>query len=143
MNSMPRIVAVEDNRADTDLLEEALRLSTKKFSLVAFEDAESASKYLLNAHAPESQLIILDLKLPGRSGLELLREIKADTELRKIPVIVVAASDDPKDVSSAYELHASCYLVKRRSMTEQLNALLALLDFWLGTASLPCDQSPV
>jgi two-component system, chemotaxis family, response regulator Rcp1 len=138
---MLRIVAVEDNQADTDLLEEALRLSAKEFSLTRFEDAESAAKYLSNERACEAQLIILDLKLPGRSGLELLREIKADTEMRKIPVIVVTASEDPRDVSSAYELHASCYLVKRRSVAEQLKALIALLEFWLGTASLPWQQS--
>lgn len=134
---MLRIVAVEDNPADTDLLEEALRLSTREFSLTAFEDAESAATYLAGPSVRDLQLIILDLKLPGRSGLELLRDIKADTELRKVPVIVLAASEDPKDVSSAYALHASCYLVKRRSMKEQLNTLLVLLDFWLGTASLP------
>lgn len=134
---MLRIVAVEDNPVDTDLLEEALRLSSKQFSLRAFEDAESAAKYLFGSRTGESQLIILDLKLPGRSGLEFLREIKADRELRKVPVVVVTGSEEPEDIFSAYALHASCYLVKRRSMEDQLSALIALVDFWFQTASLP------
>lgn len=134
---MLRIVAVEDNPADTDLLEEALRLSAKDFTLATFADAESAARYLSSVPAGDSQLIILDVKLPGRSGLEFLRDIKADRELRTIPVIVLAGSDDPEVVCSAYALHASCYVVKRRSMSEQLSALRAVLEFWLGTASLP------
>jgi chemotaxis family two-component system response regulator Rcp1 len=138
---MLRIVAVEDNPADTDLLEEALRLSSEDFSLEVFGDAESAAKYLFSSRAEGLQLIILDLKLPGQSGLEFLREIKADRELCKVPVIVVAGSEDPKDVSSAYALHASCYLVKRPSMTDQLTALIAMVDFWFRTASLPWHQN--
>lgn len=139
---MLRIVAIEDNTADTQLLREALQLSTSDFTLTTFEDAESAVAYLVKARAETSHLIVLDLKLPGRrSGLELLREIKADKDLRNIPVIVVAGSEDPDDVRSAYALHASCYLVKRGSAAEQLNALRMMVDFWITTARLPWYRS--
>ena len=137
---MLRIVAVEDNSADTQLLREALRLSMGEFTLTTFEDAESASQYFSNTRSEASHLIVLDLKLPGRSGLELLRDLKADEDLRNIPVIVLAGSDDLEDVKSAYALHASCYLVKRLTATEQLKALRTMVDFWLTTAWLPWHQ---
>ncbi|MBV8068731.1 MAG: response regulator [Acidobacteriaceae bacterium] len=138
---MLRIVAVEHNQADTHLLKEALAQALTDCTLTSFEDAESAAKYLWAAPFHDAQLIILDLKLPGRSGLELLRDLKTDEHLCKIPVIVLAGSDSPNDIRSAYALHASCYILKRKSAAEHLQTLRTMFDFWSTTAALPWQET--
>ena len=138
---MVSIVAVEDNPSDAQLLKQALKSSQTEYKLTIFEDAVSAAEYLWNARTGASQLIILDLKLPERSGLELLHKLKADKHLRRVPVVVFAGSDNPSDILSAYALHANCYLLKKRSAAEHLRTLRTMLDFWVATACLPGQEA--
>jgi len=77
------------------------------------------------------QLIILDLNMPRKGGLEVLEELKQDDALRKIPVVVFTTSETPKDVERAYELGASCFVSKPNSLEEWCDKMGKLGRFWI------------
>jgi CheY-like chemotaxis protein len=77
------------------------------------------------------QLIILDLNMPRKSGLEALEELKQDDTLRKIPVVIFSTSDTLKDVERAYELGASCFVSKPNSVDEWCDKMSKLGRFWI------------
>ncbi len=135
---MLRIVAIDDNPAEFILLEQALERVSVPHFVEKFYTAESAFSYLRLKSEPPAfhypQLILLDISLPGRSGLELLHDLKADADLQPIPVIMISTSADPQDVKAAYDLHASCYIVKRLNAEDHVNALLRMITFWVRTA---------
>jgi CheY-like chemotaxis protein len=79
----------------------------------------------------------LDLNLPKKDGREVLQEIKDDSELRNIPVIVLTSSDDEGDVHGTYGLHANCYLTKPVDLDEFLRKVWSIEDFWLRLVRLP------
>ena len=121
------ILLVEDNPHDALLIMKALE-RRELCELRAVEDGVQALSYLrskgddLNHLFPD--LILLDLRLPKMSGHELLAEIKGDSDLRHIPVLVLSNSGGDHDVNTSYALHANCYI-------EQA------VDFWLNTVLLP------
>ena len=142
---MLRIVAIDDNPAEFVLLEQALMQVSGPHFVEKFYTAESAISYLrfrsesATFHYP--QLILLDVNLPGRSGLELLHDLKTDVDLQPIPVIVLSTSSDSRDVKAAYDLHASCYIVKRLNVEEHISALLRTINFWVRTAQFLPERS--
>lgn len=89
--------------------------------------------------SPRPDLILLDLDLSHPEHCETLRQIKDGTEFRRIPVIVMAASDSPKHIQDAYHLHANAYIVKPRNSEEFVRVIKATLAFWLQLARLPKD----
>jgi chemotaxis family two-component system response regulator Rcp1 len=105
------------------------------------EDGEEAIRFLRrqgkHEHAPQPDLILLDLNLPKKDGRELLAEVKGDPALRHIPVIVLTTSDAEQDVWRAYKLHANCYLTKPVQMGDFLNKIRSVEDFWLTVVRLP------
>src|SRR5262245_80104 len=111
------ILLVEDDPADVRLAQEALKEGKIPNHLRVFSDGVEALAYL-RGEGEYAQgrllpdLILLDLKMPKKSGLEVLAEIKADESLRRIPVIVLTTSDAPDDIWKAYDLQASCYITK-------------------------------
>lgn len=134
---MLRIVAIDDNPGDIYLLREAVRLSSGNHTLAAFTNAESAASYLRGTRSQEPQIILLDINLPGLSGIDFLRELKKDKNLQRIPVIVLSTSSDPRDILAAYDSHASCYIVKRMDVDDHLGVLMQVVQFWASTAQLP------
>lgn len=135
------IVAVDDDPAETHLLEDVVRRTGTENSIVCFATAELAWGYLRNPKNPIPQIIIIDVNLPGRSGLDLLRQIKTHDTLRTTPVIILSISSNPQDVAAAYSNHASCYVTKRENADEHFAALLDLVRFWGKTAELPVRRS--
>ena len=95
----------------------------------------SAKGRYSNAVTPD--LILLDLNLPKRDGREVLEDIKADQELRAIPVIVLTTSDDEHDVLRAYGLHANCYLTKPVDLDDFLEKIRSVENFWIKLVRLP------
>lgn len=83
------------------------------------------------------QLILLDLNMPRKSGLEALEEIKKDNTLRRIPVVVFSTSTAPKDIEKAYELGASCYITKPNSLDEWCDKMKKIGKFWLECVRVP------
>ena len=84
---------------------------------------------------------MLDLNLPGRTGCEVLREIKLDPVLRSIPVIIVSTSRNSEDIRACYEQHANAYVHKAEDLGAALQVVAAIDRFWLQTAAIPGEGS--
>ncbi len=135
------ILLVEDNPGDVLLTREAFREGRYFPKLSVVGDGEEALEFLRrkgqHAEAPRPDLILLDLNLPKKDGRELLAEVKEDSDLRHIPVIVLTTSDAEQDVWRAYKLHANCYLTKPLDMDSFLRKVRAVEEFWLTVVRLP------
>jgi len=135
------ILLVEDNPSDVELVQEALSVWESPTHLSVVDDGDKAVRFLLQeglyADAPSPELIFLDLNLPKKDGMEVLREIKANFGLSLIPVIVLTTSDREHDVKKAYSMHANCYLTKPLEIDEFIAKVRAIEHFWLNHARLP------
>lgn len=135
------ILLVEDNPSDVELVQEALAVWAAPNRLSVVDDGDKAIRFIHRQHpyasAPVPELILLDLNLPKRDGIEVLREIKADSQLAQIPVIVLTTSDREQDVKKAYLLHANCYLTKPLEIYAFIEKIRAIEHFWLDCARLP------
>lgn len=114
--NIAQILIIEDNPADQLLFQEGAQNCRQRVALQFFADGIEALKFLRAegeySHRIRPHAILLDLNLPMKDGRELLAEIKADRNLRDIPVIVISTSNSADDISNAYSLGASSYLVK-------------------------------
>lgn len=133
---------VEDDSADARLVAELLRRHRVAVRLFRAYDGEEAMDFLRPVdrgpqHPRHPDLILLDLNLPGKHGLELLAEVKADKELKAIPVVILTNSEDPEDVRRAYESYANCYISKPFDLPGVQSVVDALGKFWLEDAALP------
>src|SRR6266498_1493754 len=129
------LLIVEDSPSDLALTKHALEECGMPLTLVAVRDGEEAMTLLRRGRPPD--LILLDLNLPRKSGLEVLTELAADPELRRIPVVVLSSSAAQKDVQGAYDRNAHAYLVKSLHLDEFIDAVQTLRRFWLEVAHLP------
>lgn len=136
-----QVLLVEDNPADVRLTRLALQGGQLEKHLTIAKDGESALAYLRQqgpyADSPRPDLILLDLNLPGKSGHEVLAEIKQDRSLRTIPTVVLTTSDREQDIKLSYELAANCYVTKPVGLNLFLQAVRRIEDFWIRTATLP------
>ncbi|MBA3872102.1 MAG: response regulator [Anaerolineae bacterium] len=142
MNShLVNILLVEDSPTDIELTIEALDYAKVSNKLSVVEDGVQALAFLRQEgrYAQESRpdLILLDLNLPKKSGLEVLAEIKADPELSFIPVVVLTTSQADEDVVNSYRLHANCYITKPVDFEQFLKVVRSIDDFWLSIVKLP------
>jgi chemotaxis family two-component system response regulator Rcp1 len=139
------ILMVEDNDGDARLAQEAMRDSKIRNSLHHVRDGDEALAFLRHqgrfAEALHPDLILLDLNLPGKSGQEVLAEIKTDPDLRRIPVVILTVSSDDADVLKSYDLHANCFITKPIDLTRFLTVVKSIEDFWLTIVRLPSDGS--
>ena len=135
------ILLVEDDPADIQLAQEALSETAVPSRVNVVRDGVEALAFLRGegeyATVMLPDLILLDLKMPRKSGLEVLAEIKADEVLRRIPVIVLTTSDAPDDVLKAYDLQASCYVTKPSDLVEFERVMNSIKDFCLTIVRLP------
>lgn len=137
------ILLVEDNPGDVRLVQEVFREGKIYNNLEITRDGEEAIQFLrqkgayANAELPD--LILLDLNLPKKSGDQVLYEIKSDDRLRKIPVIVLTASQAEEDIAKAYHHYANCYLTKPIDLEQFIHVVQAIKSFWLSIVQLPED----
>jgi CheY-like chemotaxis protein len=135
------ILLVEDNPDDVDLTVEAFKESSAQSRLHVVEDGAQALAFLRRQGSyrgvPRPNLILLDLNLPRKSGYEVLREIKADPELRQIPVVVLTTSSADTDIVRSYELSANCYITKPVDLETFLSVVRVVDRFWRDVATLP------
>jgi CheY-like chemotaxis protein len=140
------ILLVEDNPADVRLTVEALRAAGVESRLQVAADGVEAMERLRRqgpySGAPRPVLVLLDLNLPRKNGREVLAEVKADPDLRRIPVVVLTTSAAEDDVSASYGLHANGYVVKPVGFSAFADAMRALQAFWLDVATLPDARAP-
>lgn len=140
----PKIIfLVEDNKADVRLIQEALKNSSVPLQVVAVRNGMDAMAYLRQegefADALRPDLILLDLNLPRKDGREVLAEIKADPNLKRIPVVILTTSKNEEDISQSYELHVNCYITKSRNLSELFKIVKGIEEFWLATVTLPTE----
>ncbi len=139
------ILLVEDSPSDTDLTLAALAEAKVSNRVTVVEDGVQAMEFLRRqgnrAQAPRPDLILLDLNLPRKDGREVLAEIKADEELKSIPVVVLTTSQAEKDVLQAYALHANCYITKPVDFQQFLEVVKSVEGFWLTVVKLPSETS--
>jgi CheY-like chemotaxis protein len=135
------ILYVEDNPADVRLTVEALKEHKVRNRLTVVPDGEQAMQFLHRAgryaHATRPDLILLDLNLPRMDGREVLGEVKADPDLRRIPVVVITSSQAEQDIVRTYDLHANCYVTKPVDLSRFLDVVKSIEGFWLSVVTLP------
>jgi chemotaxis family two-component system response regulator Rcp1 len=143
------ILVIEDNPGDVRLIEEALKEGVANGHVVSrATDGIDAQKFLRregpHADKPPPDLILLDLNLPGVDGRELLKEIKATPNLRRVPVIVLSSSKADDDILRTYELNANAYVTKPVQVDDFLRTIRSLEEFWATVARLPtrCESTP-
>jgi CheY-like chemotaxis protein len=125
------ILLVEDNPHDVRLTRIALEEAGTACTLEVARDGDEALAHLRRPGARRPDLVLLDLNMPGKDGREVLREIKGDPGLRRIPVVVLTTSPSPGDVALAYDLHANAYLTKPMGIVELRSLVECLTNFWL------------
>jgi CheY-like chemotaxis protein len=139
------ILLVEDNIGDVGLIKELFSDAKVLIDLHIAEDGEEAGQFLchegkfLGSKNPD--LIVLDWNLPRKDGSEVLKEIKENNNLKRIPVIVLTTSNAEKDISKAYEYHANAYLVKPIDFDKFMAVIKSIEEFWFKAATLPPKHS--
>ena len=136
MEKLGRILMVEDDPKDVELSMTALEDYNLVNEVVVARDGEEALDYLFcrgafkDRSSDNPAVILLDLKLPKVDGLEVLREIKSDANLKMIPVVVLTSSKEEKDMVRSYQLGVNAYVVKPVDFHEFVNAIKELGVFW-------------
>lgn len=109
------ILQIEDNPGDITLLHAAFKKTQFEPSMKIIKDGQEAIEYLNKVarhEAPLPDLILLDINLPSKSGFEVLQEVKDNKAIKKVPVIVLSSSKNPRDIQKAYENKAECFITK-------------------------------
>lgn len=139
--NLVNILLVEDNPGDVRLIQEVFEDGKIFNKLDVARDGEEAINMLhCNGNHKKSNkpdLILLDLNLPKKNGAEVLADIKADEQLKRIPVIILTASKAEEDIARAYNNHANCYLTKPIDLNQFINVVQEIKEFWLGIVQLP------
>jgi two-component system, chemotaxis family, response regulator Rcp1 len=135
------ILLVEDNPGDVRLTEEALKEGKIAVNMRVARDGIEALAMLRregqHAHLAAPDLVLLDLNMPKMDGREVLRQIKADENLKYIPVVVLTTSAAEKDILQAYGLHANCYITKPVEFDQFMEIVKSIEEFWLTVVKLP------
>jgi CheY-like chemotaxis protein len=135
------ILLVEDNPADVRLIGDVFEDMNANLQLNVAPDGEDALDFLFrrgkHINAPGIDLVLLDLNLPIMTGHDVLREIRANSGTRLLPVIILSSSNAARDVRKAYGEHANGYIKKPRDLDGIYKAIDSLKTFWFETAELP------
>lgn len=143
-NFIPKLLVVEDSDEDFEVLRRIFQKLSLEYPVYRCVDGEDAldflykkGNYQTSLASPRPSLILLDLNLPGTDGREVLAQIKQDLQLKKIPVIVLTTSSNPKDIEVCYFLGASGYLVKPIDSSRLMSKIQVLLHYWFEAVTLP------
>ena len=144
------VLYVEDNADDVQLLRHAFKRADILDPVQFAQDGQEAIDYLAGAEKfsdrqkyPMPRLVLLDLKLPRKTGIEVLQWIREQPALRKLPVIILSASAQKSDVGRCYELGANAFLVKPSSIDTLGDMCRAIQHFWLTYNVFPPEGSGV
>jgi CheY-like chemotaxis protein len=137
------ILLVEDNPGDVELVHEALRSGKVLNRISVATDGEAALAFLNRApgfeDAPRPDLILLDLNIPKQDGFEVLRAIKDNPSVCRVPVVILTSSQAERDILKSYNLHANCFISKPVDVDEFLAVVRSVGEFWLSIVKLPPD----
>jgi CheY-like chemotaxis protein len=136
MHELKRILLVEDSANDVELILAALAENRLANEVIVVRDGEEALDYLYRRGAFRLRregnpvVVLLDLKLPKVDGLEVLAQLKSDSELRRVPVVVLTSSREEQDIINSYDLGTNAYVVKPVDFHEFVDAIKDLGLFW-------------
>lgn len=135
-----RLLLVDDSPADVRLAQEALREGGWDVELMVADDGIRALDLLKKTTATDDEsqhpkLVLLDLNMPRKDGRQLLQEIKADPQLRRIPVVILSTSEATQDVRDCYDLGASAYISKPLDLDEFMAVMRNLGAYWFQTVT--------
>jgi two-component system, response regulator len=144
VNQLAHILLVEDNRMDVELTLDAFREARLRNSIHVASNGQEALDYLFgrgpyadrNAF-PLPNLILLDLKLPGIDGFEVLRQVKSTPILKRLPVIILTSSKEEGDRALSYDCGANSYLVKPVSFDGFIGVVQQIEGYWLSLNVAP------
>lgn len=143
MHELKRILLVEDSPNDVELILAALEENRLANEVVVVRDGEEALDYLYRRGVFRLRMegnpvvVLLDLKLPKVDGLEVLAQLKSDSQLRRVPVVVLTSSGEEQDVINSYNLGTNAYVVKPVDFHEFVDAVKELGLFWAVTNQPP------
>lgn len=135
------ILLVEDNEGDVILTTEAFENAKVITDISVVRDGKSAMDFLnkegdyFNASQPD--LMLLDLNLPKRNGIEVLQFVKSNSNLMHIPVIILSTSSSERDIDQCYENNANCYITKPVDIENFFSVISRIENFWLSIVKLP------
>lgn len=138
------ILLVEDNPIHAKLITRALKMNGGAVNVIHVPEGAGAVAYLRGlppygdrSHCPRPDIILLDLRMPGIDGLDVLRSVKQDPDLNMIPVTVLSTSHSPADITMSYKRGANAYVRKAMAHHELVTSVRNLCEFWRTTAELP------
>lgn len=141
------ILWAEDDQDDCLLAKDACEQCNLPHTLFFVENGEELVDYLLNRGKyedkslyPRPGLVLLDLNMPRKDGREALKEIKAHSELKRIPIVVMTTSSSEEDITRAYELGASAYITKPVTFESFVEMMRNLIQYWFELVTLPDRQ---
>jgi CheY-like chemotaxis protein len=143
MTTLGRILLVEDNLKDIELTIAALEEHNLANEVVVARNGVEALDYLYSRgkfadrDAGHPAVTLLDIKMPKMSGLEVLRHLKSDPQMRSLPVVMLTSSREEPDLLESYDLGANAYVVKPESAAGFIRTVRAVCEFWLEIAVLP------
>jgi CheY-like chemotaxis protein len=135
------VLLVEDDPGDVVLITEAFEDNKVNNRLAVVQDGVEALQYLRREppfeDATEPDLVLLDLNLPRKDGREVLAEVKADPDLRRIPVVVLTTSKAEEDILRSYDLHANAYVTKPVDFDRFIEVVRQIDEFFVSVVKLP------
>lgn len=137
---LKRVLLIEDNKTDVILTKRVFEKVGFDTDIVVASDGETALQMLrqegLFADMPLPDLILTDINMPGKSGMDVLREVKAEASLRHLPVVMLTTSNAERDVYESYQHYASGYIVKPSNLASFSKAVEALQNYWSNTVEV-------
>lgn len=127
------ILIIDDNPTDALLMKEAFALSEINSEIHIIDDSCRALQFIKEQN-PLPNIILLDLNMPKKSGLEVLTELRSDPKSSFIPVIIFTSSDAPEDVKTAYEQGSNAYVRKPGDFESYIRIARSIRDFWFSAA---------
>ncbi len=135
------ILMIEDSFEDVELAKEALLEAKVNSNLHHVEDGVYGIEFLRKKskykNAPTPDVILLDINMPRKNGIEVLKEVKSDEFLKIIPIIVLTTSKAEEDILKSYKLHANCYITKPLDFDNFIKIVKHIEAFWFSIVRLP------
>ncbi|MEO0539278.1 MAG: response regulator [Cyanobacteria bacterium P01_A01_bin.105] len=139
------VLLVEDSPTDASILLAAFEEFDQFYPIEVVQDGfqvtDALNQSAADCHTAKPNLILLDLNLPGKSGHDVLHEIKTNVAWKAIPTIVLSSSSTPEDIQQSYQLHANAYITKPRDLAGYELVAQQIYSFWLEAAQLPIDKN--
>lgn len=135
-----KIIVAEDNIADVELIKIVLGDLPVDIEVIHFPNGKELMDFLTNNSLQDVSLILLDLNMPKMGGIDVLKAMSPNEELKKLPVIVFSSSLHEQDITDCYEYGANAYVKKPIDMDEFNRTIGAIVDFWIGINVMPCLQ---